>query len=171
MAGANSYICFRPTAKIANPTIPPATARPSGGGAGGGVFTYGAWACSAARSPASTARHPATCLRPPWAAAARLLPWRPGPGRAGRLCHCAWAGCCLGCRCGEPTTTPLTSLGRPRGADGTVWGRDAPVPPASLPCAPLPGSKMPVTSDLTPHLLRAVVGRSPTGTAHSRTLT
>lgn len=75
------------------------------------VFTYGAWACSAAQSPASTARRPATCLLPPPAAAGtRLLPWWAGPGPPPSLCRCAWAGYCLCCRCGDPRPHPPRAL-------------------------------------------------------------
>lgn len=51
----------------------------------GVVFTYGAWTCSASRSPASTARHPAIGLLPPQGAEGpqvrwtSLLPWPAGP--------------------------------------------------------------------------------------------
>lgn len=124
------------------------------------VFTYGAWACSAAHSPASTARHPATCLLPPRAAAGprvrlgRLLPWLAGPGPAPRFSRSVWAGYHL-CCCGEPRTTPIPGaplhlwdpsnrwVQRVGGGEG-AGGHQRPRPPR-LP----PGSQVPVTSD--PH--------------------
>lgn len=151
-----SHICFRPTAKIANPTLPPVTARPSWGWRPAvAVFTYGAWACSAAQSPASTARHPVTCLLPPRAAAApRLLPWRPGPGWARWLCHCAWAGCCLCCHCGDREPHPLPLWDSPMGQMGRWWG--------DMHLLPLPPH--PVPSFLTP-AQGCGRERSPAGTA------